>query len=348
MTYKNSLPDISQNQNKIDRFEYDTLSSEQRDSIQQLTAEIKADLQKTAHTIWDIGKKLAEVRSQIETCHFTSWLKTEFNWSRRTAYNLINVYEAFPEFNRANFAQLENVSISALYLLASPSTHRQIRRHFLDLARAGNNISHQSVKAAINESKTTQLDCARFAMPRVLGTGGCADTVPIVESQPSMLTSKIVNLASDTVPIDNSAQEDIKPKFVNEDAVVSNLRPAWNSIEPRFSLFWGNTTSPRFIDCLPEDAFVLAVPSCKWHYDWLLHESRSCINLTRSKLDKKLVIKLLSALALGEKAIVFPWLPNWKIVELAVKLNLKVYAGDPDLNKCEETIAKLGFKLMCN
>jgi hypothetical protein len=48
---------------------------------------------------------------------------------------------------------------------------------------------------------------------------------------------------------------------------------------------------------------------------------------------------------LAGKAIVFPWLPNWKIVELALKLNLKVYAGDPDLNKCEETISKLGFKL---
>jgi Protein of unknown function (DUF3102) len=328
-------------------FKYENLPSEKWTLIQQLTTEIKEDLQKTVRTIWRIGKKLIEVRSQIETCDFTSWLKTEFNWSRRTAYNYINVYEAFPELNCAKFARLDNVSISALYLLAAPSTHPQIRDRFLDLALTGNNINHQSVRAAINEFKEAQLDLTRTDPARILATDECKDAV-LIESMPSTVEAPIVDLSDAKVTINNSELNDIEPEFVNEDAAVSDLRPTWNSIESGFSLFWGNTTSPRFIDCLPEDAFVLAVPCCQWHHDWLSNESRSCFNLTRSKLDKKLVTQLLSVLVVGEKAIIFPWLPNWKIVELALKLKLRVYAGDPDLRKCEDTIAKLGFKLMSN
>jgi len=36
---------------------------------------------------------------------FETWLKAEFGWSRRTAYNFINVYETFAE--RANLAQID-------------------------------------------------------------------------------------------------------------------------------------------------------------------------------------------------------------------------------------------------
>jgi Uncharacterised protein family (UPF0137)/Protein of unknown function (DUF3102) len=344
MIYKTSLRYINQDMEKNTQFKYETLPPAKRASIQKLTTEIKEDLQKTVHTIWDIGKKLIEVRSQIETSYFTSWLKTEFNWSRRTAYNFINVYEAFPEFSHAIFARIDNISLSALYLLAAPSTDPQIRSDFLDLALAGNNIRHKSVKAAIDEFKKTQTDPAQLAKSRILTMDGYKDYVPI-ESQSSTLADPILNLSETKAIVKISDLEDIELDIATEESAVSDLRPAWNSIEPGFSLFWGNTTSPRFINCLPEDAFVLAVPSCKWHHDWLLSQSRSCINLTRSKLDKELVTKLLSVLSLGEKAIVFPWLPNWKIVKLALKLNLKVYAGDPDLNKCEETIAKLGFKL---
>lgn len=338
MMQETSLGVVNQDPTKTDRFEYKILPLNKRAAIQQLTTEIKKELQKTANIIWEIGKKLSEVRSQIETCSFNSWLKTEFNWSRRTAYKLISVYEAFPNFSCAQYAQLD-ISASALYLLAAPSTHPQIRSHFLDLALAGNNISHQSVRTFMNEYKETPTDRDRLEPSIIVATNGFEDAVPI-ESSLSTQADPTRDLPEfePQVIVKNSDLEEIE-----QTSAVSGLRPAWNDLAPGFSLFWGSTTSPRFIECLPEDAFILAVPTCKWHYDWLLNQSRSCINLTQSKLDKELVMKLLSALSLGKKAVVFPWLPNWKIVKLTLQLDLKVYAGDPDLNKCEETIAKLGF-----
>ncbi|GAB1538917.1 hypothetical protein NUACC21_15820 [Scytonema sp. NUACC21] len=44
-------------------------------------------------------------------------LKAEFGWSRRTACNFINVYEAFGEC--ANLAQVD-IATTALYLLFVP------------------------------------------------------------------------------------------------------------------------------------------------------------------------------------------------------------------------------------
>lgn len=136
-----------------------------------------------------------------------------------------------------------------------------------------------------------------------------------------------------------------KPSPTAEDVttIASNLHPAWNRIDPAFSLFWGDTTSHRFSERLPENAFVLAVPSRQWHHDWLANRSRSCMIIGRPQLDREVLEKFLSAFSCSEKALIFPWLPSWKTVELVLNLNIKVYAGDPDLDRCQQTIAKLGL-----
>jgi hypothetical protein len=120
-------------------------------------------------------------------------------------------------------------------------------------------------------------------------------------------------------------------------------------VSPKFSLFWGDTHSPRFFEHLPEDAFVCAIPCCQSHHDWLVNDSRSCITLSKENLQQELVEGLLSAVALGGKALIFPWIPGWKIIELALKLNLRIYAGDRDLDRCEKIISMLSFdREICN
>ena len=77
----------------LNKFNYNTLDSKQRSIIEQRTEEIKERLKRSAQDIWEIGQKIFEVRSQLEYGNFDSWLKAEFGWSRRTAYNFIKVYE---------------------------------------------------------------------------------------------------------------------------------------------------------------------------------------------------------------------------------------------------------------
>ena len=313
-------------------FEYQRLSIRQRAEIWQLTLEIKKNIRTTVQTSWEIGRKLAEARHQLDPFQFSSWLQAEFDWSRRTAYNFIQVYEAFPEFASANFARL-NISISALYLLAAPSTQPEIRHDFLSRALAGERIGHKVVQAAIRSAKAVASEKVMTAVPDV--DDSSRSNVQI-EPQPSPIEDSISSTNSDLTALQSPTAEDVT-------IITSDLYPAWNRIDSEFSLFWGDTTSPRFIERLPEQAFVLAVPFRKWHHDWLINESRSCLVIAQPKLEQELIESLLSALAASESALILPWLPSWKMIEFALNLNIKVYAGDPDLEQCERTISMLGL-----
>ena len=325
---------ISQDSNR-NEFKYQNLPIQQRTSIQQLTLEIREKACTTIRTSWEIGKKLVEARHQLEPDQFSSWLKIEFDWSRRTAYNFIHVYEAFPEFASANFARL-NISISALYLLAAPSLQPAIRHDFLRRALAGERISHKVIQTAIRSIKAAPAN-NREEVGSVIPDGtDVSRSNRQIEPQPSQ--------TKDPTSSTNSALTALQLLTAEEmTTITSDLYPAWNRIDPEFSLFWGDTTSPRFIERLPADAFVLAVPYCKWHHNWLANESRSCIIIAQPKLEQELVERLLLAFASGENALIFPWIPSWKMIGLALNLNIKVYAGDPELDRCEQTISKLGL-----
>ena len=116
-------------------FDYDSLDQDNRLVIQQHTGEIRKRLRRSAQDVWEIGQRLADVRSRLKYGQFLTWLKTEFGWSQRTAYNFINVYETFGD----RFAKLATVDIatSVLYKLAAPSVPEELRTQVLDAAEAG-------------------------------------------------------------------------------------------------------------------------------------------------------------------------------------------------------------------
>ena len=323
------------------QFEYSTLPPQQRVFIQKITTEIKESLRKTVRTVWETGKKLAEVRSQVEASQFNLWLKSEFDWSRRTAYNFISVYEAFPEFSSANFAQL-NISISALYLLAAPSTHQVIREKIIDQALSGEYVSYKDIQKTIGEVKCQQAN-SDFIIP----LPSTNESISLSNYMRSEVENLSPELHDSIAKYENLEFKAVAPASFCKELVetYSDLRPAWNLIEKNFSLFWGDTASQHFIDHLPPDAFVLAIPSNKWHHDWLLSKSRNFIILHQPAIKNELLKKLLSAFSTDGKAIIFPWLPDWQMIKLALDLNIKVYAGDPEMKRCENVLSRLNLNI---
>ena len=132
-------------------FDYQKLDSQISLVIQQRTGEIKERLQRSAQDIWEIGKCLVEVREKLKYGQFQSWLQSEFNWSRRMAYNFIQVYEAFD--SRANLAQV-NLATSVLYLLAAPSTPPELREEVLHQAKEGQKVTYSEVRQVLKAGKT--------------------------------------------------------------------------------------------------------------------------------------------------------------------------------------------------
>jgi hypothetical protein len=137
--------------NQLALFDYEQLDSETRIVVQQRTGEIKDLVRTTAENVVRIGEKLAEVRERLDNGRFQAWLSGEFDWSRRTAYNFISVYEQFGG-DRAKFAQLD-IATSALYLLAAPSTPAEARAEVLDRAEQGERITHSTAKEIVEEHK---------------------------------------------------------------------------------------------------------------------------------------------------------------------------------------------------
>jgi hypothetical protein len=132
-------------------FEYGILDNETRMVVQKCTNEIKALMRRTSQDIIDIGQKLIEVKEHLGHGNFINWLKSEFNWSVSTATKFMQVGA---QFKFVNFTNL-NITASALYLIAAPSTPKQARAEVLERASLGENISYSKAKAIVCQYKKT-------------------------------------------------------------------------------------------------------------------------------------------------------------------------------------------------
>jgi len=89
-------------------FNYEVLDAEQRISNELEKLE---SVYGTRHRKFGKLVRLVDVRSRLKHGQFETWLKAEFGWSRRTAYNF--VYETFAE--RANLAQIDIQHLPSTY-----------------------------------------------------------------------------------------------------------------------------------------------------------------------------------------------------------------------------------------
>jgi phage N-6-adenine-methyltransferase len=133
---------------QIALFDYDALDAETRNVVQQRTGEIRTLVRRAAQDIIDIGQKLIEVRDKLPYGQFEEWTKTEFDWTRQTAYRFIQVAERFGSCN--NLLQL---APSALYLLAAPSTPEAARQEAIERAEAGETITYSAARELVAEYK---------------------------------------------------------------------------------------------------------------------------------------------------------------------------------------------------
>lgn len=304
-------------------FDYETINQENRFVIQQRTKELKERLQRTAQDIWEIGQKLADVRSRLKHGEFEAWLEAEFGWSRRTAYNFIRVYEAFQE--DAKFAQT-NIAPSALYILASPSTPQSIRDKFIQQAKTGNKVTHKDILQAVSKQKLK---------PAANET-----------AQPSEGTKKLVANAysPDDLEVEYTVTEVQHPTATPKQNLQTS-QPSWYLLEKQHLLFCGDTNSQAFIERLPFAALALGVSAGEWRYDWLTKKASSTIILDQQKIfDEQLIEQLIKMLSKRKEAIILPWFPSGRIIALIHRLDRVLYTGDYSFERCKQAIAKSGLK----
>ncbi|GAA6624137.1 DUF3102 domain-containing protein [Scytonema sp. NUACC26] len=309
----------------VTSFDYETLDNKQRSVVQQRTGEIKERLRRTAEDIWEIGQKLAEVRSQLKHGQFETWLKAEFGWSRRTAYNFINVYEAFGEC--ANLAQID-IATTALYILAAPSTPQEVRQQFLQRAKEGENITSKNLRQVIESEKSQPTAVVSSELPK-----------PPTQKQESTATVPQVT------ELEASAMEVTAPKSATSSVVAmgNELQPGWYLLGKQHLLFCGDTASHEFIERIPFSTLAIAVTADDWDHDWLIERAKTVIVFPESDLKEQLIEQLVKMFSSTGEVIVFPWLPNRDMIEVAHKLQRKIFAGDPSEKRCVQAIAQSGL-----
>jgi hypothetical protein len=133
-------------------FDYGALDAETRIVLQQRAGEIKSIAKRMASDVVEIGHKLADVKQRLANGKFNEWLSAELGWSERTAYNFCAVYS---RFGAANFA-IENVAVSALYLLAAPSTPAEAVEVARQIADGGEEVTHGVAKEIVRQAKARE------------------------------------------------------------------------------------------------------------------------------------------------------------------------------------------------
>ena len=318
------------NTHSVAGFNYKILSRQQRAVILQYTGEIKERLRRTAQDVWEVGQKLTEVRSQLEHGQFEGWLSAEFGWSRRTAYNFINVYEAFSE--TTNFNQLD-IATSALYKLAAPSTPKSIRHEFLAKAQQGEKITHRVISQALTASKNSNIVKKSQAISK--SSQKVLQIIPKVRESPKVpevntaLIEKLES-SSSSKGIATPTQMEIKSGY-------------WYLFNENNFLFCGDTALPEFYHRSQEATLALAITSNDWDHDWLIETAHNLIVLPESSLRNGLIEQIISLLSAEGDTIILPWLPDQELLAIASNLNRKIVAGDPSPERCQKAISKVGF-----
>jgi hypothetical protein len=130
-------------------FNYDLLETKVADKVRSSAQTIRQQLQNTLENAVMIGQAFLVVKEALEHGQFLPWLKAEFGWSERTAYNFMSVAQRFELATIANLP----IQPTAAYLLAGPSVPDEARQVAVEKAEAGEEITVSAAKEIVAETR---------------------------------------------------------------------------------------------------------------------------------------------------------------------------------------------------
>jgi len=138
----------------INSFQYDLVDKPTASKLQMLANEISF-IDRMA--CFEIGARLKAARDELKAqgkrdCGFKEWVESETNYSRRAAYELIQIHENLSAYFVRDRAQgldgLSSFNYATLRQMASPSYPEEARTRLIEAAKAGEKITEQVAKEA--------------------------------------------------------------------------------------------------------------------------------------------------------------------------------------------------------
>lgn len=78
-------------------------------NLSQLVSEIKFYENQAVISYWEIGKRLAEAKEEVEHGEWINWIDNNLGYTRRTASSLIKIYKEFPNGNPGSHLAFKKV-----------------------------------------------------------------------------------------------------------------------------------------------------------------------------------------------------------------------------------------------
>lgn len=320
------------------KFDYEALDFQQRSDIEQTTAAIKEKLRKAAQDIWEIGRMLSEVQSKLQRGQFDEWIKTEFDWSRRTAYKFISVYKRFdPSIN----LQEVNIATSALYLLAAESTPNEIREDFIQKAQEGEKVTHQEVLQVVREAKKKAPPVAKNSESLLIDPTQTNSTLlPPNQKASTQQPVTITPPPTEKPLLDSSAANPTQTNRI--------IDRGWYELGKQHKIYCGDTALPEFANAIPYATLAIAITTDDWAHDWLIEKAKTLVVFPESEFDTQKLTGLIVMFSAPGETIIFPWLPHEEMIAIAHQLGRQVYAGDIDVKKCQAAVDYSGLSILGN
>ena len=156
-----------------DLFDYQRLEPAVRAVALEAAAKIKLHGRRAAESIVAIGEELMRVKAALPHGAWLPWLEAEFGWTDESARKFMRV----AEYVGQNPTLLEfQIDVSALYLLARPSTPEPVRDAAIERAATGERVSHGYVRDLVDETRERLRGA--FSPPRAPRQRGSLDARP--------------------------------------------------------------------------------------------------------------------------------------------------------------------------
>lgn len=128
-------------------FDYAGIPTEAATEVRAAAERIRVRMKRTAEDIIAIGTDLVTVKERLPHGAFLPWIEAEFGMSEDTARNFMRVAGRY-----GKSGNIPDLTPSALYELAAPSTPEPVRQQIEAKAKAGENISVEEVRRLKREA----------------------------------------------------------------------------------------------------------------------------------------------------------------------------------------------------
>jgi Protein of unknown function (DUF3102) len=157
-----------------------------------------------------IGEALVDVKSRVPPGRYTEFVTQRLGWTERAAQRFVSVYQMFCKLPATQsldgktdkLSGLDDlrIPISALYLLAQPSTPEEVRAQVLEMATRPSGVSLKETRCIIDETKQSVPPPApRIVTMRVTeehqSTPRCLSAIPDRQTAPILSHRDMVTCA---------------------------------------------------------------------------------------------------------------------------------------------------------